>query len=321
MKYFLSLIVLILLGVSNAQALDETILGVGVPYVPSSENILSSDDFVASIIRSNIGYGLVRKDKEGNIELEIASSVDLSNQNRVYTFELKDNILFSNGDELSAKDVKNSFVFWMEKFKDKSKRLNDVVERVDVVVAGRTYYKKQKNKVRFVLKNPESDFLELLSNFPILHSELMSSFGSMSGYGTMYSLLGPYQVRSSKDKEVVELERSRDFYRTGYPRSGVVSFKVFEDAPSALSALRVGSVDIIALPSQELLDGIEQDDTLVSYDAPASILQSFKVPRAYWSDSSRQDDKFVTNKIIVRKSLKFDSRFFSNFDVSGTFLP
>ena len=52
----------------------------------------------------NVEEGLTRVDSKGNAALALAKSIDVSKDGLTYTVTLKDNLKWSNGDKLTAKD-------------------------------------------------------------------------------------------------------------------------------------------------------------------------------------------------------------------------
>lgn len=62
-------------------------------------------------VAGNVEEGLTRVDSKGNAALALAKSIDVSKDGLTYTVTLKDNLKWSNGDKLTAKD----FVYsWKE---------------------------------------------------------------------------------------------------------------------------------------------------------------------------------------------------------------
>ena len=52
----------------------------------------------------NVEEGLTRVDSKGNAALALAKSIDVSKDGLTYTVTLRDNLKWSNGDKLTAKD-------------------------------------------------------------------------------------------------------------------------------------------------------------------------------------------------------------------------
>lgn len=55
-------------------------------------------------VAGNVEEGLTRVDSKGNAALALAKSIDVSKDGLTYTVTLKDNLKWSNGDKLTAKD-------------------------------------------------------------------------------------------------------------------------------------------------------------------------------------------------------------------------
>src|SRR5262249_60690264 len=89
---------------------------------------------------------LVKPMPAGMLTPSLAESWTESKDNLVYTFVIRKNARFQNGEPVTAEDVKYSF----ERYKGASaKILKDKVKEVQIVGTG---------QVRFVLKEPGPDF-------------------------------------------------------------------------------------------------------------------------------------------------------------------
>ena len=55
-------------------------------------------------VAGNVEEGLTRVDSKGNAALALAKSIDVSKDGLTYTVTLRDNLKWSNGDRLTAKD-------------------------------------------------------------------------------------------------------------------------------------------------------------------------------------------------------------------------
>ena len=121
---------------------------VGLPrFINPLLAISDADKDLAALVYS----GLMKATPTGELVADLAESMSISPDGKVYTFIIKDNAAFHDGAPVTAKDV----AFTIETAKDpllkSSKRAN--WEGVEVEVVG-------EKEIRFILKQPYAPFLE-----------------------------------------------------------------------------------------------------------------------------------------------------------------
>lgn len=316
------------IAVSDSRLANFSPLGIGVPYPLARLNLLDSSEPFNSMVLANTAYGLMRSDKDGGVTLQLAAGFNSSDDNRIFVFTLKQNLFFPNATALNERAVKSSFEYFLARKNQKQvgaellRALNNIkaIELIQSRTA--TNNTNQLQGIRFLLENGDENFLSQVATLPIIDAKHANLIGSEFGTGTLTTATGPYLIRENRPDKGVVLEANPEFHRAGYPRSRLLSFESFDDSQKALSALRVGSIDIIAFTTPELIAAIKDDPTLALIDSPLANHSSPSVSN-WKSDKSKSeaDSQLIVSKAIVRKSLELDSRFFENFDVSGVFLP
>ncbi|WP_125099947.1 ABC transporter substrate-binding protein [Leucobacter chromiireducens] len=202
---------------------------------------------IPQAMMSNVYEGLVQLDQAGEIQPLLATSWEISDDRKTYTFTLEEGVTFSNGDAFTADDVKFSFdrvkTDWVSSLKAKM----DVVESVEVIsdTEVAVHLSKPSNAWLFSLATPvgaifSSDGVADLANAPV---------------GT-----GPYAVETFTANDKIVLD-TRDDYWGDAPAVESVTLKYFADATATTNALRTGDIDaIVNLQAPELLDTFESDD-------------------------------------------------------------
>ena len=177
-------------------------------YTPteiSTLDISKVTDTYSSIAIGNSGSNLLRRDEDGNLQPDLAESVEVSDDGLTYTATLRDNLKWSDGSDLTAED----FVYTWQRIVDPSTAseyaylVSDAhVLNAEEVIAGTKSVdelgvKADGNKVIFTLSSPSPQFESLLSfaNFMPQSKEFVEEQGD--DYGTtsdnaLYS--GPYTV-------------------------------------------------------------------------------------------------------------------------------
>ena len=98
-------------GCSGDKAGDENSSQITIGIPQDLEESLDPHKAVAAGTKEilfNIFEGLVKPDSDGNLNPAVASDVDISEDGKVYTFTLRENVKFHDGSVVTAEDVKYS---------------------------------------------------------------------------------------------------------------------------------------------------------------------------------------------------------------------
>ena len=335
---FLGIEVLLLCGALHpAQAADK--LGVAIPYSIEKLDPLLVNEPVNRVILANTAYGLTALDKNASAVLTIAEQIEASADMRQWTIVLRHDARFASLRLATPEAVRSSFDYLKRSavpfpaepqarsmlspaaaaFAFTPSAPQNALANLDSIESAVNH------SLIFRLHSADPGFLKSLALFPIVDAEVARAFEGRFGYGTNSSFVGPYVVRQNQPKLGVLLERSPSFFRAGRPIVSVIDFHYFEQAEDALRSLRVGSVDIILLPTPAQLADLAGDPTVIAVDSPLINLSRISGPwqlrKDYWSRDGDKTDSLVTTKIIVRKTANLDDDALSRFDLSGSFLP
>ncbi|HEY4489446.1 MAG TPA: peptide ABC transporter substrate-binding protein [Candidatus Paceibacterota bacterium] len=185
--------------------------------------------------------GLMGHDADGNLVPALAESFVRSEDERSYTFTLREGAKFTDGSPVTAEDV----VFTIEKAKDpalKSPVLSNWANiRVEAVDA---------RTVRFTLPKAYTPFLEdaVLGILPShIWRDIPSEEFPFSPYASEPVGAGPFRVSSvvrDRDGRITRYEVvANDQYALGRPYLDRIRFIVFSDYSSLLTGLRGGQVE------------------------------------------------------------------------------
>src|SRR5215813_10706178 len=181
---------------------------------------------------------LVRPMPGGALTPNLAESWSESRDHLTYTFNLRKNARFHNGEPVTAEDVKFSF----ERYKGASATL--LKEKVkDVQVLG-------PSQARFVLKEPWADFMTFYGTTAsgaawIVPKKYAQQVGE-DGFKTAPVGAGPYKVASFKPGVEIVLEAFDGYWRKPPAVKRLVMRSMPEETTRA-AALRNGEVDIAYL--------------------------------------------------------------------------
>lgn len=212
--------------------------------------ILSQANSVDSDLSRLIFSSLLAYDKNSELKPDLAESYEISSDQLVYTFKLKNNVKWHDGENFSADDV----VFTVASIQDQefksplSRKFRGVVcEKVDDYT------------VKFTLKEPFAPFITMLT-FGILPEHLW--YNIPSGSADLNELnkkpigTGPWEVESFKKDATgiiksYALSANKDYYGAK-PYLSKLTFKFYGDNLSAIEALKSKNVDGISYLPREL---------------------------------------------------------------------
>lgn len=190
---------------------------------------------------------LVRFDPSGKIVPELAESWQVSNDGREFTFRLRRGVLFHNGEELTAEDVKYTFdrikrhaiPFTADKFKD--------LKSVEVL---------DRYTVRFTLTGVSARFLPFLADpYAVSTAIVNKKAGEELGHDFSQKMVGtgPFRFVEYVPNQRLVFERNRNYWEPGIPKLDRIVVRFIPEEASLLAALRAGQVDLIFPETQSAL--------------------------------------------------------------------
>jgi peptide/nickel transport system substrate-binding protein len=254
------------------------------------------------IFTDNLIYsGLVRSDPNGGtaIQPSLASKWEISSDGRTYTFHLRPGVKFSNGQPVTADDVKYS----LDRFGNP--KINAVMS--SVALGYGTSKVIDKSTIQFHLAKPVASFLYNISIFPafILPKNLVESQGK--AFYTHPVGTGPFVVKDFVRGSHITFARNPNYWEKGKPYLNTVRFNFATDSNSRILALRGNSAQI--------MDGVPFSQ-ISSLQADKSVrVQSAKVPlflglwlnhtreKAFADLDVRQAMQYALNRQLMNKQI------------------
>ncbi len=228
---------------------------------------------------SYAAYDMLYRVKSGTMgtpEPSVATEVAIDDSKTVYTFKLRDDVVFASENKLTSKDVVWS-VNRVLNMKDSNAYSN--VKNVSKVEAPDDY------TVVFTLAEPDASFLvKLTSNaFCILDSEVVKQHGgSDSGSDTAKTWLdttsagsGPYVIKNWTPKEQLVLEKNPNYWGTASNISTII-LKEMPSVDAQITALQNGEIDIALGLNSETAKQLEGKEGITISNG-ATALMTFLV--------------------------------------------
>lgn len=207
-------------------------------------------------LTSLIYSGLVRVTPNGEIENDLAESIEVSEDKLSYTVKLKDDVFFHDGDKVTADDV----AFTIQKIADpliKSPRRGNwdgvIVERVDEAT------------IKFTLKRPYTPFIYNLTTGILprhIWKNVTADEFSFSQFNTLPVGSGPYRVERVERNEggIPDYYRLAPFDQDSEKAPYIASlvFRFYPSEGALIDAYNSGEVESVGGISPEHIAELEK---------------------------------------------------------------
>lgn len=244
---------------AEAQSSDfEEVFVVGIP-----QDLDSLDPHIAQSagtreVLFNIFEGLVKPDEDGNLNPAIASDYEISDDATEYTFTIRENVLFHNGETVTADDVVAS----LQRYKDTGASLFEIVESIDKV---------DDSHVKITLSKANSEFLSYCT-VAIMPADIEDAESNPIG-------TGPYKFVSRTALENLVVEKFDDYWDAdNAAHIKNVEFKVEANPDNIVADLEGGSIDMYARISSDQADQLS--DSFDIYEGEMNLVQALYVNNA-----------------------------------------
>ncbi|WP_318766658.1 peptide ABC transporter substrate-binding protein [Lactiplantibacillus carotarum] len=226
-------------------------------------DLSKSTDVVSSDMLNNTNEGLYRIGKNGSITPGIAKATKVSNGGKTYTFTLRKNAKWSNGDKVTAKD----FVYgWQRTVNPKTASqyayLYSGIKNADQIVNGKKAVSSLgikadgDYKLVVTLDKPIAYFKKLMGfvNFYPQNESVAKKYGSK--YGTTSTAMvynGPYKMTGWSGTNLSwTLKKNNDYWDKKAVKMDTINYQVVKDASTGLNLFNSNKADDTTLSSTQV---------------------------------------------------------------------
>lgn len=207
---------------------------------------------------------LLTPDEDGELQPLLAEDYEVDDDGLDYTFQLREDVTFSDGAEFNAEAVKVNF----DRIIDSEGSINGYkslrnVEDIEVT---------DEYEIKITLDDRNSQFLDKVSTIRLASPEALEDedvdFGEES-YGT-----GQFVMETWNHGESLVATKNEDYWQDDYPKVDQLTFKPIPEDGSRIAMLKTGEADFIfPIPVNDVddlkdEDGIEvetKESTYVNY--------------------------------------------------------
>ncbi|WP_241657914.1 peptide ABC transporter substrate-binding protein [Anaerobacillus alkaliphilus] len=204
--------------------------------------------------------GLTKKTPEGKIVPGMAADWTFSDDGLTWTFTLKDNIQWSNGDPVTAHDFEYAWKFALDPanasyysyqlyYLEGGEEYNTAEDGADMnALRDAVGVKAVDDKTLEVkLAKPTPYFLDLTSFYTYypVHKGNAEAHSNWALSGDNYVSNGPFVLAEWKQKESMKLVKNQNYYDKDLIKLDEVDFVIIDDENTAWQMYRTGELDLV----------------------------------------------------------------------------
>jgi len=213
-------------------------------------------DVIGASIGAKLFNGLVRFDRELNLQPDIAEKWEVSEDGKIYTFFLHPGIRFSNGREVTADDVKYSFervlnpttrsprTWVFDRIKGAQEFMKNQAQEVSGITVKSAYL------LTIHLTKPFGPFLSLLTltTAAVVPKEEVKKWGADFSFHVVGT--GPFILQEWQHSQHLCLISNPKYFRSSPHIKGIV-YRIIPEDLTTIVEFEINNLDIIRIPASE----------------------------------------------------------------------
>ncbi len=229
---------------------NSTSVTVGIVGAPSSIDIRSDDDeSIEQALLGNVYETLVTREQDNTLSAGLAEDWDISDDGLTYTFTIRDDATFSNGDTLDSTDV----VWSLQQIVQNDYQGADDLSKLSQVT------NPDSSTVVITLSTPDPTLLRSLSGRAGIVYD--SETDDNTDYSKEAVGSGPFTVSEFRSGVSVTLQRN-DSYWGDAAATGTITLKYFDTEDEMVSALQNSEISMAVDVDANTAQTLGEDSTL-----------------------------------------------------------
>ncbi len=216
-------------------------LRVATTTMPNAIDVPMGSETNALNVAWQVYNSLVWIDDTGKVVPSLAESWEVSEDGATYTFKLREDVTFHNGEPFDADSVVYS---WKRGIQDK-------MQRKDKWTIVKSVEKVNDYTVKVQTDGPQPLLLRVMAQFwnmvpPEYHQKVGEDKFLNHPVGT-----GPFVFKEWKKGDRIILEANPDYWEPGLPKLKNLIFRPIPESTTRMAAIQTGEVDIVTRLSSE----------------------------------------------------------------------
>lgn len=221
---------------------------------------------------------LVKRDGKGKLVASLAESWSYDEATMTYTFKLRSDVKWHDGEAFTAEDVKFTIEAIMDPENGSENYPNyEEVRQIRVI---------SDTEIAFVLSEPNYAFLDYMTMSILPEHKLAGEDMWESDYFRNPVGTGPYMLKSWDPGQAITLVKNADYF-DGAAKIDTVIFKIVTDDSAKALQLRSGELDLAQVTPKDA-DALKGTEGLTSYDMATAdyrgILYNFR--NEFWQKNA-----------------------------------
>ncbi|HJX09542.1 MAG TPA: ABC transporter substrate-binding protein [Candidatus Binatia bacterium] len=212
----------------------------GMTADPSTLNCGIESSQIVAMVTSSIYSGLIHLDEESNPHPDLAQSWEISPDGLVYTFQLRENVKWHDGEPFTSADVKFSFENLVGKYNARGREAYRNIKAIETPGP---------LTVKINLKKAYSPFLGVLTAHDgcIMPKHVFDGTDVFKNPHNDANPVGsgPFKFKEWKKGSHVTLARNDNYFKKGRPFLDSVIFRIIPNAATRAIAFETGEINAI----------------------------------------------------------------------------
>ncbi|MEI3611258.1 peptide ABC transporter substrate-binding protein [Pseudogracilibacillus sp. SO30301A] len=242
---------------------DEQVLSVNIKSEPPSLHPGTSTDTTSSAVLDQVFEGLTRMNQDGEPEEAMAESIEVSDDGLVYTFKIREDANWTNGDPVTAGDFEYAWKWVLNpdnadtdyayqlypiKGAEDAKENGGSLDEVGITA--------EDDKTLVVeLEQPTDYFLELTAfhtYYPINENVSEGNDKWALDAGDDYVSNGPFKLVSWDHKDKIVIEKNEGYWDAETVKLETINMHMIDEEATALQMYENGDLDWIGDPIDKI---------------------------------------------------------------------
>ncbi|MTW87802.1 peptide ABC transporter substrate-binding protein [Virgibacillus dakarensis] len=260
----------------EALAADQT-FNINIKTEPPSLHPGKSSDTTSSSVLDQVFEGLTRVNQDGEPEKAMASDIQISDDEKTYTFTIRDDVKWSNGDPVTAQDFEyawkwvlnpdspdTDYAYQLYPIKNAEKAKSGEVSLDEVGITA-----KDDKTLVVELNQPTVYFLELTAfhtYYPLNKKVVEGNDEWAVDVSEDYVTNGPFLLESWDHKSQIVLKKNPDYWDAENVKLETINMFMIEDEATELKMYENGELDWAGSPTGAIplaaIPSLKQDGSL-----------------------------------------------------------